>query len=115
MDDSKSSTCQLPPYSFVSLLDNRRNTKGLFVLADDFWDSLSFAFNATLLVHQNVDTYRLFIVWKCKGGILVFPRLKSCLSLKAFHFPLLYIFFKFLSFFSCIFPMSCLYSLSIHG
>ena len=47
MDDSKSSTSQLPPYSFVSLLENRRNMKGLFVLADDFWDSLSFAFNAT--------------------------------------------------------------------
>lgn len=37
MDDSKS----------VSFLDDRRNMKGLFVLADDFWDSLSFAFDAT--------------------------------------------------------------------
>ena len=47
MDNSKSSTHQLPLYSFVNLLDDRRNMKDLFVLADDFWDSLSFAFIVT--------------------------------------------------------------------
>ena len=47
MDDSKSSTHQLPPYSFISLLDDHRNMKDLFMLVDDFWDSLFFAFIVT--------------------------------------------------------------------